>query len=75
VDAVKLVIELVKAPVPEPPEAQESAVVGALLVAQHTPRAVTEKSPALVTAPPLVAVVAVIALAAVVLTVGTAPLA
>ena len=52
---------LVKTPEPEPSVVLEPAVVGFCVVAQHTPRAVTEEPPSAVILPPLVAVVEVIA--------------
>ena len=52
---------LVKTPEPEPSVVLEPAVVGFCVVAQHTPRAVTEEPPSDVILPPLVAVVEVIA--------------
>ena len=61
---------LVKLPVPEPLVVWLPLTVGFCEVLQHTPRAVTAELPALVTLPPLVAVVLVILLAAVVVTVG-----
>ena len=50
----------------------DKAMVGFAVVLQHTPRAVTVVPPSLVTLPPLSAVVMVIAVAAVVVTVGNA---
>ena len=52
---------LVKTPEPEPSVVLETAVVGFCVVAQHTPRAVTEEPPSDVILPPLMAVVEVIA--------------
>ena len=70
--AVNAVIELVKIPVPVPSVVLVlNAVVGPVVVLQHTPRAVTVAPPSLVTFPPLVAVVRVIADAAVVVRTGT----
>jgi hypothetical protein len=68
--AVKPVRALVKTPVPVPSEVLESLVVGAPVVFQHTPRAVTPEEPSLITAPPLEAVVDLTELAAAVVTVG-----
>ena len=51
---------------------QVPPVVGLAVMLQQTPSAVTDAPPFEVTVPPLVAVVEVIALAAVVLTVGIA---
>ena len=48
-----------------------NAVIGPVVVLQHTPRAVTAAPPSLVIFPPLVAVVCVIADAAVVVITGT----
>jgi hypothetical protein len=48
---------LVKAPVPLPLVVWESVIVGAELVLQQTPRAVTGGPPLLITKPPEVAVV------------------
>ena len=56
--AVNAVIELVNIPVPVLSVVLVlKAVVGPVVVLQHTPRAVTEAPPSLVTFPPLVAVV------------------
>ena len=52
---------LVKVPGPEPSVVLELAKEGFWVVAQHTPRAVTEEPPSDVILPPLVAVVEVIA--------------
>lgn len=49
-------ILLVKLPVPEPLVVWLPLTVGSCEVLQHTPRAVTEDAPALVTFPPQVAV-------------------
>jgi hypothetical protein len=72
---VRPVSELVKEPKPDPSIEYESTTptVGEVLIAdQHTPRAVTGKLPvpAVITAPPLTAVVWVIEDAVVVLTTG-----
>jgi hypothetical protein len=67
------VIALVNAPVPVPSVVFELLVVGFAVVLQHTPRAVTVELPALVTLPPLVAVVAVTDVAEVLVTVGAVP--
>ena len=65
--AVNAVIELVNIPVPVPSMVLVlNAVVGPVVVLQHTPRVVTVAPPSLVTFPPLVAVVCVIADTAVV---------
>jgi hypothetical protein len=61
---------LVKDPVPAPLLVVLFAVVGLGLVLQHTPRAVMAEPPSLLMLPPLLAVVAVMALAAVVLRTG-----
>jgi hypothetical protein len=68
--AVRAVRELVKVPVPEPSVVWLAVMSGLAVVAQQTPRAVTDEPPWAVTFPPAVAVVAVIAEAAVVVTVG-----
>src|ERR1035437_7428047 len=69
--AVNPVIELANIPVPVPSVVLVlDAVVGPVVVLQHTPFAVTEAPPSLVTFPPLVAVVCVIADAAVVVIIG-----
>ena len=70
--AVNPVIELVNEPVPEPSVVWPFDMVGLAVVAQHTPRAVTDVPPAEVTVPPDAAVVVVTADAAVVVTVGKA---
>ena len=64
------VIELVNAPDPVPSVVFVFANVGFDDVLQHTPRAVTFAPPLSVILPPLLAVVAVIALNAVVVIVG-----
>ena len=66
--AVNPVIELVNTPVPEPSEVLVlNAIVGPVVVLQHTPRAVTDAPPpSAVTFPPDVADDAVIDVAAVV---------
>ena len=61
---------LVKLPDPVPLSVQLSDVVGLAEVLQHTPYTVTEGPPSDVTSPPLVAVLAVMADAPVVVTVG-----
>ena len=61
---------LVKVPVPEPSEVLLLAVVGPVVVLQHTPCALTVAPPSLVTLPPLVAVVDVIADSALVVIAG-----
>jgi hypothetical protein len=66
------VIEAVNDPVPEPLSSQVLDVVGFADVLQQTPRPITVAPPLAVTLPPPVAVVCVIALAAAVVTVGTA---
>ena len=69
--AVNAVIELVNIPVPVPSVVLvPDAVVGPVVVLQHTPCAVTVAPPSLVTFPPAVAVVCVIADAAVVVIIG-----
>ncbi len=70
VSGIKLVIELVKVPVPVPSVVWLPDVVGLAEVLQHTPLAVTAAPPASVTFPPLAAVVAVMSETAVVVTVG-----
>ena len=70
---VRPVIELENTPIPVLFVVLLSDVVGLAEVLQHTPRAVTEDVPALVTLPPEVAVVVVIGLAAIVVTVGATP--
>ncbi len=67
---VNPVILLEKLPVPEPSVVLLSAVVGLVLVLQHTPRAVIVVPPPEVMYPPLVAVVCVIVLIAEVVTEG-----
>ena len=64
--------ELVNEPVPEPSVVWLLAVVGVPPVFQQTPRAVTGSEPMSVTLPPELALPAVTALAAVVVTVGAA---
>ena len=64
------VIELVNTPEPLPSVVFVLAVVGFADVLQHTPRAVTFAPPLSLMFPPLLTVVAVIALNAVVLIVG-----
>jgi len=61
---------LVNDPVPVPFVVLLFAVVGFAVVAQHTPRAVTEAPPLEVTLPPLVAPVDVTTVAAAVVIVG-----
>ena len=61
---------LTNTPVPVPSLVHVPPTAGLAVVAQHTPRAETATPPSAVTLPPLVAVVAVMALAAVVVTVG-----
>jgi hypothetical protein len=73
VDGDKLVMELVKAPVPLPSVVLESEVVGLEDVDQQTPRAVTEALPALVTSPPLAAEFEVTEEGVAVVTVGGTP--
>jgi hypothetical protein len=68
--AVKLVILLVKIPVPVPSVVLLLAVVGLEEVPQHTPLAVTVAPPSEVTFPPLVAVVDDVAVVVPVVTVG-----
>ena len=68
--AVSPVIELVNVPIPEPSEVWLFETVGLDVVAQHTPRAVTDDPPIAVILPPDVAEVTAIAEAAVVVTVG-----
>ena len=69
--AVNPVIELVNIPVPVLSVVLVlNAVVGPVVVLQHTPRAVTVAPPSLVIFPPLVAVVCVVADAAVVVRTG-----
>ena len=68
--AVRLVILLAKAPAPLPLLVLvDKAIVGFIDVLQHTPRAVTAASPSLLMSPPLAAVVAVMDVAAVVVSV------
>jgi hypothetical protein len=62
--------ELVNEPVPEPSVVCDAVKSGLAVVAQHTPRAVTEASPWEVTLPPPVAVVAVMEEGVAVVTVG-----
>ncbi len=62
---------LLKAPVPVPSLVVPSEVVGLVEVLQHTPRAVTDAPPSAEIFPPEEAVVDVIALMAVVVSVGT----
>ena len=70
--AVNAVIELVNIPVPVLSVVLVlNAVVGPVVVLQHTPCAVTVAPPSLVIFPPLVAVLCVIADAAVVVRTGT----
>jgi hypothetical protein len=52
VPAVKPVIELAKLPVPVPSIVLELAIVGAVVVLQQTPLAVTVKPPSLLIIPP-----------------------
>lgn len=61
---------LVKIPVPVPLDVVLSAVVGFVVVDQHTPLAVTVAPPSYVTLPPDTADVDVIELTVVVVTVG-----
>ena len=69
--AVNAVIELENMPVPVLSAVLVlNAVVGPVVVLQHTPRAVTVAPPALVIFPPLVAAACVIADAAVVVIIG-----
>ena len=71
VNAVSPVILLANVPAPVPSEVLVvRAIVGPDVVPQHTPRAVTVAPPSEVMFPPPVAVVVVMALAAVVLSVG-----
>ena len=64
-------ILLVKPPIPLPSIVFVlSAIVGLLLVLQHTPRVVTAAPPSMLTLPPLLEVVFVIALIAVVVKVA-----
>ena len=65
-------MELTNAPVPAPSVVLLSAVVGLEEVLQQTPRAVTAAPPSEITFPPLVAVYAATALAAVVVIFATA---
>ena len=60
-----------KTPVPVPSVVLELVIVGFAVVAQHVPLAVTAPPPSTVIFPPAVAVVNVIAVAAVVVSVGT----
>ena len=68
--AERPVIELEKAPIPDPFDVLLSDRVGFRNVLQHTPRAVTVKPPFDVTSPPEAAVGWVIGPAAVVVTAG-----
>jgi len=61
----------VKTPVPVPSVVFEFAIVGAAVVAQQTPRAVTAPPPSAVIFPPETAVVKVIEVTAAVVRVGT----
>ena len=70
---VNPVMALINTPNPVPSTVLLFVVVGFEAVLQHTPRAVTGELPMLVTFPPVVALVAAIALAAVVVTVGIVP--
>ena len=71
VPGVRLVRLLVKLPVPVPLLVVKLAVVGLVLVDQHTPLAVTAAPPSSVTFPPEAADVWVIALITAVVTVGS----
>jgi hypothetical protein len=71
VPAVRPIMLLVKPLVPVPSDVLLLAVVGDVLVSQHTPRAVIIAPPSLVKLPPLVAVVPVILLIPIVVMEGT----
>ena len=64
------VIPLIKAPVPLPSDVWLSLIVGFTEVLQQTPLAVTDAPPSDVTLPPLDALLEVMAVTAVVVTVG-----
>ena len=70
--AVSPVMALVNIPVPVPLIVRLPVATGFGEVLQHTPRAVTVAPPSAVTLPPLAAVDVVIAVIAVVVTVGNA---
>ena len=65
-------MELINVPVPEPSLVKLLEIVGLAVVAQHTPRTVTADPPCELMVPPDVAVAAVMAVAAVVVSVASA---
>jgi hypothetical protein len=70
VPAVNAVIELANIPAPAPSDVLLFSTVAPAEMYQHTPFTVTEAPPSLVTFPPLVAVVCVIAEAVAVVIIG-----